>query len=1802
MANKVTARSAIAPKPIFDIYGNIIGNKEDEREVCKPSKVNVKKPIKHVNNLLILPDWTTLTEFEPFYDFRTKTYKITIQTIHNDPNQVFLQEAKIKGVRKLFEIYGKILDEDRINATLNVAIALDWFIPLRPNIVCSGNNIPLFGMKVLIGIPGDIFDVIPIIDRTNILETLPLPNWEVELVSSQLRSKLKEVSGVIRGYAKDAEKLKGQIGVNLNKEADRLEQLYLSLQNLLIANGFYINEEQDDLIIIGIDDKYKIIYVLFDNGEEFTRLSSGFDNFLKTRPVDNDRTVNYILNIGTIQRLGQTSKELTLIDFLKDLTTRTPGIALVEQIQAGTTSPDDLIVRLNSKSSKTEDEKSAEDAVLSSPGLRKSISETTKDKKDFVGDVVLDIKNFGSLLKKVHSLDDVYQEILNKISVVSLIEAAIKCFIGDPCLIIKAKLASLGCKEFLHVYRKQAGLNIFNPSNVPGFEANVRINVKRCLSSLNASEQQILLGRIQFKFGQPVRTIDATDAVPVAILFEALGSRGDEILENACDDPQVKESLINSIPDDVCKILDLDLSKLKIPTINLNDLIPTIDIMALIVIQIEAAIIEALITALVNMIKSIIDGILENCGDIRLNNFGLINLDELIAKSINIEPILGMKLGFFKNLNIYFTTANLPNIIKDLRNLFNDTASLLTSNELTNLLNGNASDDVIKIINCLVSNKYSGLTPALDSSAKIEDIFDDLGKLVDKELLLDQISQRSDVYGNIKPFCDISTDDGRKQLLSDKGLTPEQIDHQVAKANQRKAEYLKDLTDLLGKNNILDGVIPPVFCKDSAQMRGMIPRDHPSFTHLLDKTIDVMYDGIQTAFNQDISGFTTVLKETTSIQKPRKVTRKQKFRDSRGNSTDVANPEFLRIVANGAVVKKPNDLDGDDVIVYEDQNFITNFVSKTLKTNLENIEFDSRLSKLDFNENKISIIIPSNIDSSILSAPSGNILGGSPVGPLSGPLNILNDLSILQNQIGLLKPVSYKIDYVFPNNGGIKGNKFKYGISISSVIGTGSEVIESFNTSSYDIVPTNILSFIQNNRLGTLEGVSLQQSYFSDFVSNIWANGANIYRDNNIASKPDYAKGIGVNDNINTINGKFRDKVKFELYQNIFLDVLSSVARKVSKSPLFDSKILSLIDFTPEKLPGEKCAPSLLNLSKIKNKVKEDYSKSECVEDISVSSDGLGNNFLNSLEKSGIYGAIETFIRLHVVEFVLRSIFVFSEFKLSNIKELNINSVSYYSNEIINSINSFSELSNDPDFKTQFKEQTLDLVNARGIVTEDFNFALNELTKEQLVDVIKVISKLIGSVGNLNIENVIVEEFLPFFEVPNGNLRFTDITAANLNNLSQITNPIGDKKSTVIFNLDNGSLILERYVRLDDRQDNNNSEVQLMREGDGLFGVANVNDFNNFVNLLKNVETRTGNKINFANEFSGLSYGLRLSYVPKFKSSFKTEGPANQALSTSTAATILNDVSTPGTQPSSPPDESLTSGLFTDEARIKLLKASRFDKSFEIFEGINTTVQGYFKDLSLSKTNREINIFPIVCVEISEPNLESFTTSDNIIEKWNSKSQELRDMLISSQEFKFLFDFCFPLGTMLSLITIYNSVYLSNIKPLNDLFNNTKASIKTVFQTLLNSGDYRHQDSLMKQLGGNAGISTTAHNNIGNNSDIPAGMSSTAMAARTPFLILKGLVELTDTNINRAVKIVDFAKSRGKEVSILAASLGQLPMNVFPVPPIGPGIGPPITPLGFIYLSLGISSIFESAKGKDIKREAIKADPNVNLNFGRIDC
>jgi hypothetical protein len=218
----------------------------------------------------------------------------------------------------------------------------------------------------------------------------------------------------------------------------------------------------------------------------------------------------------------------------------------------------------------------------------------------------------------------------------------------------------------------------------------------------------------------------------------------------------------------------------------------------------------------------------------------------------------------------------------------------------------------------------------------------------------------------------------------------------------------------------------------------------------------------------------------------------------------------------------------------------------------------------------------------------------------------------------------------------------------------------------------------------------------------------------------------------------------------------------------------------------------------------------------------------------------------------------------------------------------------------------------------------------------------------------------------------------------------------------------------------------------------------------------------------------------------------------------------------------------------------------------------------------------------------------------------LHEALQQDEAFKMLYKYCFPLERFVSLMAAYSSLSFGKLHNIADTFAATKQEIKKLFDTTTKgAGDLNYQNKECVN-----GAATQAGSVAGGGIALPClglglgllfgipnlGLSSGAcidfpdigfpkiiakLALATPMLILKGVVRLTDPNVGLAMLLAEVCCLKKTNLPLPLASLLLLPCNVFPPPPLGPGIGPPITPLGFAYLAASVAGI--DALGGSIK-------------------
>jgi hypothetical protein len=142
----------------------------------------------------------------------------------------------------------------------------------------------------------------------------------------------------------------------------------------------------------------------------------------------------------------------------------------------------------------------------------------------------------------------------------------------------------------------------------------------------------------------------------------------------------------------------------------------------------------------------------------------------------------------------------------------------------------------------------------------------------------------------------------------------------------------------------------------------------------------------------------------------------------------------------------------------------------------------------------------------------------------------------------------------------------------------------------------------------------------------------------------------------------------------------------------------------------------------------------------------------------------------------------------------------------------------------------------------------------------------------------------------------------------------------------------------------------------------------------------------------------------------------------------------------------------------------------------------------------------------------------------------------NSAEFKLMFDYLFPMRRYMAMATIFASDGLSKfISEPTDILDKTKSSLQTIIDNISNSTDYRHMpdpianllaDRLMRSEAGTGAKEPDMTKEI------------LKIVLRTPLLVLKGFVEVTDPAVITAKRIIDIANA------IQAATLAAVKQSV----------------------------------------------------------
>ena len=195
-------------------------------------------------------------------------------------------------------------------------------------------------------------------------------------------------------------------------------------------------------------------------------------------------------------------------------------------------------------------------------------------------------------------------------------------------------------------------------------------------------------------------------------------------------------------------------------------------------------------------------------------------------------------------------------------------SSVLTNGEMKTLLNGAASEETLKIVFSLAKTLPDDcdMTSIFSSPEQFGSLFSGLGNLIDDDLINEVLEGdasaplNSDICEDPSSLKDF--DDLRKQILENKGLTPEQAQDQIDKAKQRNIDAASDFLDaLLNPDSLMQPKPPRPSCipedgsPQANELEDLLEGKTSSYQEELNEDFKDLFKTIESSLVNDVSGY-----------------------------------------------------------------------------------------------------------------------------------------------------------------------------------------------------------------------------------------------------------------------------------------------------------------------------------------------------------------------------------------------------------------------------------------------------------------------------------------------------------------------------------------------------------------------------------------------------------------------------------------------------------------------------------------------------------------------------------------------------------------------------------------------------------------------------------------------------------------------------------------------------------------------------------------------------------------------------------
>ena len=1189
------------------------------------------------------------------------------------------------------------------------------------------------------------------------------------------------------------------------------------------------------------------------------------------------------------------------------------------------------------------------------------------------------------------------------------------------------------------------------------------------------------------------------------------------------------------------------------------------------------------------------------------NEIGLFEIDEeeksfVLRMSDEQSIVVFNAIGRASRANINTSGAALVDTIGG---LLNDVVAVLSPADTLNLLAGTPSLKVVEVIIELIKVSREEIH-FINKPDQIIQLFKTLGDATGTSAMKNGVVLASNVRRNRdipRKFCPEDDEALRlqEQILI-RSFPPEEVRTIIDEIIEKRRIRYNELGDILVRLGDDDfsptEILEPILCGFNPDgSRPAIVDD------ALNTTINTIFESTKMAFDREIPRYPDALSSEEKITRivPRTIRRNgdrpvfgsddgnlfgtfttfleglgldNPF-DSEGNSERIINPEWSKIVSQGLVPPEGDGSARDNRLgpFTEGPPVPIQDVVKRVGVNFKRaFKFEDAVTIKQSNENSFEVQIKGSLP---VQSPVQQF---SPV-PATPPSWVISYKE--QDQILSLS---------------LAAQGFFYSSRLGRV-----EFSDNFHFSedfSRDLSPEILERTAELNR--SVDGVNSKPEIFSSLLKEkltpaIEAQNVNLFEASAELFFKDryeeFVKSFLTNAGKKIANNRLLKKIP-----NQSLDHLGPGTSEFNSKEQTETLILNLINFSATPTDGQKrckADPHLLDLEFIKSIVKSEYDK-DC--ETESNNDGVSRS-KGPMNSSGFVGVVLTVVRLYVIEYVLRGLFVFDEYGYKTEFAEDQLLIDYVSFRIKKDLERQGELAQGTRYYDAFEREVV-VAYKKLLKNEDFGIEEEELplagpdgvpaelkilVREQLKSVLEKIGEIVG-VNSDSLEDNLIKDLLSnvpnldtFSLFGNGTVENSDYTSLD-SRMSSLFQP--ERKESIPFppvppqvaaiTDSEGKYAIERYIRV---PLSSNESLRTEQQRTGLKDVVN---FKNFEEFLSNNEQFNNKRMEELFE-EPFKYGYRLVFispvsaeaatVPEINNSqksFKLNGPIrmnlrDSVLKSEKAFHVLEKEKTNSDEP--------------------VGKLNEFLSNFGLDIDVGSTVPSPIDELLIPElpVYKQFNTVPIAQVEISIDNFSNIQAArGNILNVFKSDYESrLLEELSNSVDVRTLFEYCFFSKRLITFMLIQSSMVL-NSEDMKFLFEGTKIELKKLFDILRNMGDYtsKSDEQFLDGVPGNAGAYKAEFDQIGSPSG-PKSPDAFYLSSITPILILRGLAELIDPNIAITAKIVAAGNA-----GYLLPKFVRLPNGKIKLSGTEDNPGPPViqfTPVGIINPNTGFECIVRAS-------------------------